>query len=85
MALQSTHGPNEPVVYIVDDDESMRLALDGLFRSVGLQVQSFASTQDFVAFPARLCPAAWCSMCVCVPKAAWRSMHRWSREGCIFR
>ncbi|HDS1768775.1 response regulator transcription factor [Pseudomonas putida] len=56
MALQSTHGPNEPVVYIVDDDESMRLALDGLFRSVGLQVQSFASTQDFVAFPRKAVP-----------------------------
>ena len=56
MALQSTHGSNEPVVYIVDDDESMRLALDGLFRSVGLQVQSFGSTQDFLAFPRKAVP-----------------------------
>ncbi|MEB6591344.1 response regulator transcription factor [Pseudomonas asiatica] len=51
MALPRAHGSQEPVVYIVDDDESMRLALDGLFRSVGLQVQSFESTQDFLAFP----------------------------------
>jgi FixJ family two-component response regulator len=57
MALQSTHGSNEPVVYIVDDDESMRLALDGLFRSVGLQVQAFGSTQDFLAFPRNAVPA----------------------------
>ncbi len=56
MALQSAHGSKEPVVYIVDDDEAMRLALDGLFRSVGLQVQSFESTQDFLAFPRRAVP-----------------------------
>lgn len=56
MAVQSTHGPNEPVVYIVDDDASMRVALDGLFRSVGLQVQSFACTQEFVDFPRKSVP-----------------------------
>ncbi|MGB5953985.1 response regulator transcription factor [Pseudomonas sp.] len=56
MALPRAHGSQEPVVYIVDDDESMRLALDGLFRSVGLQVQSFESTQDFLAFPRRAVP-----------------------------
>ncbi|WP_218189746.1 MULTISPECIES: response regulator transcription factor [unclassified Pseudomonas] len=56
MAVQGTQDSKEPVVYIVDDDESMRLALDGLFRSVGLQVQSFASTQDFLAFPRRAVP-----------------------------
>ena len=56
MALQGTHSSNEPMVYIVDDDEAMRLALDGLFRSVGLQVQSFGSTQDFLAFPRKAVP-----------------------------
>ncbi len=56
MALQDAHDSKEPVVYIVDDDESMRLALDGLFRSVGLQVQSFGSTQDFLGFPRKAVP-----------------------------
>jgi FixJ family two-component response regulator len=37
-----------PVVYVVDDDEGMRMALDGLIRSVGLRVQTFASAQDFL-------------------------------------
>ncbi|HYI41108.1 MAG TPA: response regulator transcription factor [Allosphingosinicella sp.] len=37
-----------PVVYVVEDDESLRQALDSLFRSVGLAVRSCASVQDFL-------------------------------------
>jgi FixJ family two-component response regulator len=37
-----------PVVFIIDDDPSIREALDGLLRSVGLQVQSFGSAQEFL-------------------------------------
>ncbi|SNT06182.1 response regulator transcription factor [Pseudomonas segetis] len=40
-----------PVVYVVDDDASMRLALDGLLRSIGLQVETFESSQEFLDFP----------------------------------
>lgn len=36
------------VVFLVDDDPSIRDALEGLLRSVGLQVQSFGSAQDFL-------------------------------------
>lgn len=35
-------------VFVVDDDESMRRALDSLFRSVGLQVHLYASAQEFM-------------------------------------
>lgn len=41
----------ERVAYIVDDDESIRLALGGLLRSIGLRVEAFESTQEFLAFP----------------------------------
>ncbi|WP_428979401.1 response regulator transcription factor [Cupriavidus oxalaticus] len=50
----SGHKPNDrmkPVVYVVDDDESMRLALCGLLRSIGLRVESFESSQEFMAYP----------------------------------
>jgi RNA polymerase sigma factor (sigma-70 family) len=53
------HSPQalkEPLVYVVDDDESMRLALDGLFRSIGLQVKTFESSQDFLASAQRDVP-----------------------------
>ena len=38
----------EPIVFIVDDDAAIRTALDRLLRSVGLKVQCFASTQEFL-------------------------------------
>jgi FixJ family two-component response regulator len=38
-----------PVVYVVDDDDSVRKALSSLVRSVGLRVETFASTSEFVA------------------------------------
>jgi FixJ family two-component response regulator len=37
-----------PVVFVVDDDPSVRDALAGLLRSVGLDVLSFGSTQEFL-------------------------------------
>jgi FixJ family two-component response regulator len=38
-----------PVVYVVDDDDSVRTALSSLIRSVGLRVETFASASEFVA------------------------------------
>ena len=39
------------VVFVVDDDASVRAALDSLFRSVGLVVRSFGSAQEFLSEP----------------------------------
>ncbi|MBZ5569047.1 MAG: response regulator transcription factor [Acidobacteriia bacterium] len=36
-----------PVVYVIDDDASIRDALKSLIRSVGLHVELFGSAQDF--------------------------------------
>jgi FixJ family two-component response regulator len=36
------------IVYIVDDDESLRSALDSLCRSVGLRTRTYASTREFL-------------------------------------
>jgi FixJ family two-component response regulator len=41
-------GSGEAVVLVVDDDKSMREALDGLFRSVGLRVNLFGSTSELM-------------------------------------
>lgn len=38
----------EPIVFVVDDDLSMREALSGLLRSVGLQVEAFGSASEFL-------------------------------------
>jgi FixJ family two-component response regulator len=37
------------LVHIVDDDASMRGALEGLFDSVGLQTQTYATAKDFLS------------------------------------
>ena len=37
-----------PVVSIVDDDESIRQALDGLLRSAGLAAAAFGSVEEFL-------------------------------------
>jgi FixJ family two-component response regulator len=37
------------MVVIVDDDESMRSALQGLMKEVGLSAQAFASGEEFLA------------------------------------
>ena len=39
---------DDPVVYVVDDDEGVRNSLESLIRSVGLSVQTFASAQEFL-------------------------------------
>lgn len=39
-----------PIVYVVDDDESMRTSLRNLLRSVGLRVELFASAGEFLDF-----------------------------------
>jgi FixJ family two-component response regulator len=39
----------ESIVFVVDDDASVRQALQSLFQSVGLQAQVFGSTAEFLS------------------------------------
>lgn len=43
----NTRPQQDAMVFIIDDDEALREALAALFRSVGLQVKSFASAAEF--------------------------------------
>jgi len=45
---QEAISPKTPRVSIVDDDESVREAINSLLRSVGLQAQVFASAEEFL-------------------------------------
>lgn len=38
----------QPLVFVIDDDPSIRDALAGLLRSVGLEARSFGSTREFL-------------------------------------
>jgi FixJ family two-component response regulator len=52
MSSETGNAASNPMVYVVDDDESMREAVGMLLRSVGLRVEVFASADQFLAFPA---------------------------------
>ena len=39
---------DDPVVFVIDDDLSMRRALTNLFQTVGLQVEAFSSAQEIL-------------------------------------
>src|SRR3979409_1559250 len=43
----SIQGENK-LVAIVDDDDSVRVALEGLLKSVGLPARAFGSAEDFI-------------------------------------
>src|SRR5258705_9079464 len=38
----------EPIIFVIDDDESIREALKDLLQSVGLPVETFASAPEFL-------------------------------------
>jgi FixJ family two-component response regulator len=40
----------ESVVFVVDDDASVREALSSLIRSIGLRVETFGSAQEFLSY-----------------------------------
>ena len=42
-----------PVVFVVDDDPSIRRAIKILLESVGLEVELFGSAQELVGWQAR--------------------------------
>src|SRR5258705_11113606 len=46
-----------PIVFVVDDDISVRESLELLIRSGGWQPETFASAQEFLAHPRQLAPS----------------------------
>jgi FixJ family two-component response regulator len=45
---RDTANAKEPIVFVIDDDASMRRALTNLFESVGLQVEVFGSAPEML-------------------------------------
>src|SRR3977135_2324643 len=41
-------GAEEPIVFVIDDDASMRRALTNLFQSVGLKAEVFGSASEML-------------------------------------
>jgi len=47
----------QPVVYVVDDDVSVRESLELLIRTEGWRAALFASAQDFLVYPREMVPS----------------------------
>ncbi|WP_214473416.1 response regulator transcription factor [Mesorhizobium sp. dw_380] len=47
--MRSRTDDTKPTVFIIDDDEAVRESLNGLFQSIGLRVELFASVQAFLS------------------------------------
>ncbi|MFB9267650.1 response regulator transcription factor [Bradyrhizobium erythrophlei] len=45
---RKTEGPTEPIVFVVEDDVSMRRSLTNLFQQVGLDVVTFGSAREML-------------------------------------
>ena len=56
-ALGSAETGDQPIVFVIDDDDSVRRSLERLLRSVGLDVQTFSTARDFLdqGLPDRPC------------------------------
>ncbi|MDB5026877.1 MAG: DNA-binding response regulator, partial [Candidatus Eremiobacteraeota bacterium] len=39
---------DQPTVFVIDDDISVRDAIEGIVKSIGLRAQTFVSVQDFL-------------------------------------
>ena len=48
-----------PIVFVVDDDISVRESLELLFESAGWRSEMFASAAEFLQAANRALPAAW--------------------------
>lgn len=55
--VRAAPAPALPVVFVVDDDISVRESLELLIRSAGWQVETFASAEQFLERPRLLAPS----------------------------
>ena len=46
--MKAPESGEQPIVFVIDDDESLRDTLKRLFATVGLRAETFASTADFL-------------------------------------
>ena len=59
-AKQNASSGIAPVVFVVDDDVSVRESLEALLADAGYRPEAFASAEPFLAHPRRRCPLVWC-------------------------
>ena len=70
----------QPIVFIIDDDASVRDGIEDLLRSVGLGAQSFRSTEEFLQSRRPDLPGL-CSTSDCRGRVDWNFSVHWRKRG----
>ena len=61
-SIEGVHVPGvQSIVYVVDDDVSVRESLELLIKREGWRPQLFESAHAFLAHPRAAVPSCWCS------------------------
>jgi FixJ family two-component response regulator len=68
--------PNPSLISVVDDDDSVRKSLEGLMRSVGFAVKTFASAEEFLNSDHHLRDTDCLILDVRMPKMNGIELHR---------
>ena len=74
--------PKNPLISIVDDDESVRAAMKGLLSSLGYATDTFASAEEFIASPQSRCTACLI-LDINLPGMSGLELHRYLRASCV--
>jgi FixJ family two-component response regulator len=67
----------QPIVFVIDDDESLRDALKRLFRMVGLRAETFPTAADFMKRKLPEFPPASCLISDCLESAGSSFRLNW--------
>ncbi|GAA0606082.1 response regulator transcription factor [Paenochrobactrum glaciei] len=73
----------KPIVYVIDDDASIRIAIDDLLASIGLEAVTFASASEFLEYNREKTRPSCLILDVRMPGQSGTDFYRYMRENGI--
>ncbi|WP_343805584.1 response regulator transcription factor [Paenochrobactrum glaciei] len=80
--MMSQHD-TKPIVYVIDDDASIRIAIDDLLASIGLEAVTFASASEFLEYNREKTRPSCLILDVRMPGQSGTDFYRYMRENGI--
>lgn len=73
----------KPIVYVIDDDASIRIAIEDLLASIGLEAVTFASASEFLEYNREKIRPSCLILDVRMPGQSGTDFYRYMRENGI--
>lgn len=73
----------KPIVYVIDDDASIRIAIEDLLASIGLEAVTFASASEFLEYNREKTRPSCLILDVRMPGQSGTDFYRYMRENGI--